>query len=254
MTGITKIELVSTSTVQGGIIIFLWVKRGLEITHSLCILIKHAFMDTFTFTFVLISSPYIRFLNSIDDTVINPLAAELSRFNLKSHSLPQINNIDQPGWLERRSWSCCWWEAAWRGRTSWGRGASQLQSSSARHPKASLLEPILLRWRKETLNKFIRRRSITIRINGNRFKFGIAVPDPIQKILELSWREEDFASVHFQCSRGGESLNEGKRKESLMSQIGSILLTSTGWERKTNSSYKITLSCYFIIKSRWKCV
>ena len=93
---------------------------------------------------------HTRFLNSIDDTVINPLAAELSRFDSKSLSLPQINNIGQPGWLETRSWSCCWWEAAWRKRTSRGRSASPLKSSLGRHPKASLLELISSRWRKET--------------------------------------------------------------------------------------------------------
>ena len=65
-------------------------------------------------------------------------------------------------------------------------------------------------------------------MNLNSFKFGKEVPDQIKKILELSWREENIAFCHFQCSRGGELLNEGKRKESLMSQIGSILLTSTG--------------------------
>ena len=65
-------------------------------------------------------------------------------------------------------------------------------------------------------------------MNLNSFKFGKEVTDQIKKILELSWREENFALGHFQCSRGGESLNEGKRKASLMSQIGSIWSTFTG--------------------------
>ena len=65
-------------------------------------------------------------------------------------------------------------------------------------------------------------------MNLNSFKFGKEVPGQIKKILEISWREINIDFGHFQCSRVGESLNEGKRKESLMSQIGSILLTSTG--------------------------